>query len=275
MRSLGLHLRYEKSLLEMANLAVSMGLDFFQCFLTLKTEGKTFIFDNNDMKEFLNLRRTHFKNLFMHSSYWVNLSSVKVAEHKLFARELYLVKKLEFTHVIIHPGSSKGAKKVVNGIDALARVINNLVKIEQDITLVLENVAQSKPSVGGDIEHFKILLEKLDNHERVKFCIDTAHAYAYGYDIKSESGQDEFLRNFDTKVGLDKICLIHLNDNAEKQGSHFDVHARLGDGKIGLEALGRFAKHEKLKGIPVLTEPPVMSENDLRAEFDKLRLLAK
>lgn len=230
MRLLGLHLRYENSLVDMAKLAISLNLDFFQFFLTLKTEGRVVNLDNNDIQEFLKLRRAHFKDLYMHSSYWVNLSSVKVTEHRLFARELALVKKLELTHVILHPGSSKGAKKVVNGIDALAKSLNNLTKNEPEIIFVLENIAQSKPSVGGDIDHFRILLEKLDIPERVKFCIDTAHAHSYGYDLVSEKGQQEFLNMYDQKVGLDKLGLIHVNDNAEKAGSHFDVHAKLGGG---------------------------------------------
>jgi len=137
-------------------------------------------------------------------------------------------------------------------------------------TFVLENVAQDFPSIGGDISHFKLLLERLDEPHRIKFCIDTAHAFSYGYDFSSEQKCNEFVEFLDKAIGIDKICLIHLNDNIEGIGSHIDQHAKLGEGVIGLDNLKRFAMHPKLKHIPVLTEPPAVLSEELKMEFQKI-----
>jgi len=295
MRELGLHLRLETSLVDLAKKAKDLEIDFFQCFLTQKTEGRVLPLDSADIQDFVKLRRELFKDTYLHISYWVNLSSVKNNEHRLLVKELALVKKLEFTHVVIHPGSAKGEKRLSKGIDALAAMINSITS-ELDLggegvtgkgftsenvsrknftgksfTLIIENVAQKFPCIGGDISHFRLLLEKLDNPDKIKFCIDTAHAFSYGYDLADFKKQDEFVDFIDAQVGLNRVCLIHLNDNIGACGSNIDTHCALGEGKIGLEALKRFAQQPKLQNIPVLLEPPLMSDEQLRKELELVR----
>ena len=281
MRKLGLHLRLDTSLVDLVKKAKDLEIDFFQCFLTQKTEGRILPLDSQDIEDFVELRRESFKDSYLHISYWVNLSSVKNNEHRLLAKELALVKKLEFTHIVIHPGSAKGEKRLSKGIDALAGMINSLIKNGPDsssesangknFTFVIENVAQKFPCIGGDISHFRLLLEKLDNPDKIKFCIDTAHAFSYGYDLADFKKQDEFVDFIDSQVGLNRVCLIHLNDNIGACGSHIDTHCALGEGKIGLEALKRFAQQPKLQNIPVLLEPPMMSDEQLRKELELVR----
>ena len=270
MRRLGLHLRLETTLVNVIERALRLNIDFFQCFLTLKTAGRIVPLNSSDIEAFVELRRQYFKELYLHVSYWVNPSTIAYNPHKLLAKELALAKKLELTHVLLHPGSAKGARSLNQGIDALASMVNDLVKKEPDFIFVLENVAQKFPVIGGDIEHFRLLLEKLDNIDKIRFCIDTAHAFSYGYNLSCEKAQKKFIELIDKKIGLDKLCLIHLNDNQEPVGSHIDRHAILGEGKIGLDALKKFAMHEKLQHIPLLSEPPVMSEDELASEFKKI-----
>ncbi|KKP29610.1 MAG: putative endonuclease 4 [candidate division TM6 bacterium GW2011_GWF2_30_66] len=271
MRELGLHLRVETNLVDLVKKAKNLEVDFFQCFLTQKTEGRLLSLDSCDIEDFVKLRRELFKDLFLHISYWVNLSSVKHNEHRLLSKELALVKKLEFTHIVLHPGSAKGEKRVPKGVDALASMVNSIVKSEPEFTIVIENVAQKYPCIGGDISHFRLLLDKLDNSDRVKFCIDTAHAFSYGYDLADFKKQDEFVDFIDSQVGWHKVCLIHLNDNIGACCSHIDTHSALGEGKIGIEALKRFAQQDKLKNIPMLLEPPMMSDDQLRRELDLVK----
>ena len=270
MRRIGLHLRLETTLVEVIQRALKLNVDFFQCFLTLKTAGRVVPLNSSDIKQFIVLRRQYFKEMYLHVSYWVNPSTINYNPHRLLKKELSLAKKLEFTHVIFHPGSAKGTLKVQEGIDALASMLNKFMKKEPSFTFVLENVAQKFPSIGGDIDHFHLLLEKLDNVDRIRFCIDTAHAFSFGYNIVDEDEQDKFIVCLDKKIGLERICLIHLNDNQEDLGSHIDRHASIGTGKIGLEPLKRFVMHPKLRHIPILSEPPIMSEKDLEAELKKI-----
>ncbi|MFC1841812.1 deoxyribonuclease IV [Candidatus Dependentiae bacterium] len=271
MRRIGLHLRLETTLVDLINKALRLNVDFFQCFLTLKSAGRVVPLNSSDIKEFVEIRRQHFKELYLHISYWVNPSTIEYNPHKLLKKELILAKRLEFTHVIFHPGSAKGALTLTEGIDALAKMVNKLTKKEPSFIFVLENIAQKFPSIGGNIDHFGLLLEKLDNVEKVKFCIDTAHAYSYGYNISNQKEQEKFINLLDEKIGLDRLCLIHLNDSQEALGSHIDRHAAIGEGEIGLEPLKRFVMHPQLKHVPLLPEPPVMSEELLKAELEKIK----
>ena len=275
MRRIGLHLRLETTLVDLIQRALRLNVDFFQCFLTLKTAGRILPLNSNDIKEFIDLRRKYFKELYLHVSYWVNPSTIEYNPHRLLKRELVFAKKLEFTHVIFHPGSAKGTRDIQVGIDALANMLNKLIKREASLTFVLENVAQKFPSIGGDLNHFKLLLEHLDEPDKVQFCIDTAHAFSYGYDFSSEEKCNAFIDLIDEKIGLNKICLIHLNDNIQVRGSHIDRHTKLGGGCIGLENLKRFAMHPKLKHVNILSEPPVISERELEMEFQKMINLSK
>jgi len=271
LRQLGLHLRIETTLVALIERALELELDFFQCFLTLKTAGRVLTVSQTDMDLFLALRRKYFTDIYLHVSYWVNLSSVKYNPHLLFKKEIELARRLEFTHVILHPGSAKGAKDRTKGIDALARILNHLVEHVPDLTFTLENVAQGPPCIGGNINDFRLLLEKLDQPERVDFCIDTGHAYSHGYDLSNINYQETFLDLVDEKISLERVALIHLNDTGEKLGAKIDRHKPLGKGKIGLDALKRFVLHPRIKDKPVLLEPPMMPEDQVEQELEMVR----
>jgi deoxyribonuclease-4 len=183
-------------------------------------------------------------------------------------RELELAKRLEFTHMILHSGSTKGVKFREEGITIIANVLNRVLKRENDITIVLENTAHGGMAVGSDLHDFSRLLAKLDQPDKVKFCIDTAHAYAYGYDLATQKGQADFINVLEKTIGVSRIALIHLNDTGEKLGSRIDRHSILGEGLLGDDALKSFIFHPKLQDIPVLMELPVVSEE---IELEMLR----
>jgi deoxyribonuclease-4 len=174
-------------------------------------------------------------------------------------REITLAKRLEFTHFLLHPGTAKGATEKSQGIDALAFCLNDMLKKEQDIEIVLENTCQGKLAVGSDIFDFKVLLEKIDMPERIGFCIDTAHAHSFGYNITDDESQDAFIALLDKTISLERIKLLHLNDVHDACGSRKDRHAVIGEGAIGSNALKRFALHPQLQTIPFVLELPDMS----------------
>jgi len=269
-RKIGLHLRLETTLVELIGKARRLGVDFFQCFLTLKTAGRIMPLNTSDIKEFIHLRRKFFNDIYLHVSYWVNLSTVTYNPHRLFKKELAMAKRLEFTHVIFHPGSAKGAEKRVEGIDALARTMNNIVKKEPEFTFVIENVAQGPPSIGGDLHDFRMLLEKIDQPDKISFCIDTGHAYSFGYDLSDGRYHDSFLDLVEETVGIKRVVLLHVNDTLEPMGSHIDRHQAIGEGNIGQEMLKKFVLHSRIKNIPLLAEPPIMSEDELKGELEKI-----
>ncbi|HSW74206.1 MAG TPA: TIM barrel protein, partial [Candidatus Limnocylindria bacterium] len=102
----------------------------------------------------------------------------------------------------------------------------------------------------------------LNHPEKIAYCIDTAHAYAYGYNLVDVTEREACIALLDTTLGIENIVLIHLNDTYEKLGSKLDKHQTLGQGSLGETALRAFSFHERLHAIPLLMELPVVSQEE-------------
>jgi deoxyribonuclease IV len=258
MRKIGLHLRFNGSLQELAHKAQELRLPFFQFFLVLKGSGMPIMTPHEDIQEFIKLTRDRFEALYVHGSYWINLAGIRNNGFRAFQRELAIAQSLGATHMIIHPGSAQGAENKQVGIEALSRALNRIFKLNNDVKIVLENIAHGGLSVGGDIDDFSMVRDRLDHPEKLLLCIDTAHAYSYGYDIADTQEREKFIQMLVTQIGIHAIPLIHLNDTSEACGSKIDKHELLGKGRIGLDALRSFVMDKRLAGIPLLMEPPVV-----------------
>lgn len=271
MRGIGLHIRITGSLTDLITKALRLQIPFFQCFFVNQSNGFLIQPEAADQAEFLRIRREHFKNLYVHGSYWINLAGINYSGHRVLYRELEMAQKLEFTHMIVHPGSAKGAHDRLEGIDALARALNTIMRKNYGIKLVLENTAHGTMSVGGDFNDFKLLLEKLDKPDQILFCVDTAHAYSFGYDIVHAQGREDFIALIDATMGLSRVHLIHLNDTQEKLGSKLDRHQIIGQGLLGDQALKAFIQDARLRTLPIIMELPVLSEDQEREMLERVR----
>lgn len=172
-------------------------------------------------------------------------------------RELHYAYQLKVSHIVLHAGTANGyeanPRAKIIAIDALARFFNYFLKKNKKITFLLENTAHGGNSIGSNLEDFQRLKTKIDYPENLGFCLDTAHAFAYGYELTQP---DAFLNYFDTIIGLESLKLIHLNDLNGKIGKKHDHHAVPGQGKIGLLLLKTFAQHPLLAHIPKIIEYP-------------------
>jgi deoxyribonuclease-4 len=166
-------------------------------------------------------------------------------------------------------GSCSNAQNQEARIDSLARTLNTITKHEHDIIFVLENTVHTNKSVGSDLQDFYHLKQKLEFPERIAFCIDTAHAHAYGYNIIDM--QQNFIDLIDQTMGISNLALIHLNDAMHERGSHIDKHAPLGKGCIGENALKSFALHPSLSSVPLILELPILSESQEHAALKKVK----
>lgn len=268
---LGVHLRMQASLNDVVKRADFLKLPFFQCFLVLQETSRLVTFTDHDIQQFIVARRDRFGSLFCHISYWVNLASLGNNGYPQLRQEIILAKRLEFDYFVLHAGTAKGALQKDEGIAELAFTLNNLFKIERDITILLENTCHTNLAIGSDINDFKLLLERINKPERIGFCIDTAHAYSYGYDIADVDAQHDFIKLLDATIGLERIKLIHFNDTAEKLGSFIDRHVIVGQGNIGQQALKSFVMHSQLKNVPLIMELPELSAHDELAVLEMVR----
>lgn len=260
MRPIGIHLRLQDTLQNVYIRAQELQMPLFQCFFVYQSTGKLIEMSAADIAECKSMNSA-FSMRIVHGSYWINLAS-SVPYHRALSRELALAKKLEFTHMVLHPGSARGAESREQSIDFLARTLNKQLKKESDVQLVLENTAHGGMSIGGNIEDFCLLKQKLDYPEKLKFCIDTAHAFSYGYDICSVQGQRDFFELLEKCIGINNIVLLHMNDTYDTLGSKMDRHALPGEGKIGLEVLKKCVMASKVAHIPIIMEVPAVSQED-------------
>lgn len=256
MRKIGLHFRLITTLSELMEKAIALKSPIFQCFFIKQGGSRHVEFSEEEIEKCKKLA-PHFKNMYLHASYWVNLAGCRNNGWRAFRHEITLAEKLGFSHIIIHPGSATGCETKDDGIKCLANALNRALEKDPKVTIVLENGAHARKTVGGNLNDFAKLLKLLDHPEKIKFCIDTAHAHSFGYDVIDPEMQDIFLQQVDHVIGKENIALLHLNETDKACGSYIDQHAAFGKGKIGNEALKRFMNHPVCKKIPVILEPPV------------------
>jgi deoxyribonuclease-4 len=121
------------------------------------------------------------------------------------------------------------------------------------VTVLLETMAGKGSEVGGKFEELKAIMDGVGS-DKIGVCMDSCHVYDAGYDIVNNL--DEVLAEFDKKIGIDRLCAIHLNDSMNDFDTHKDRHQKLGQGKIGLQALVNVINHPLLKNLPFILETP-------------------
>lgn len=270
-QTLGLHLRLKDSLSALVQEASVLGLSCIQFFLVEQKEHQYVPITAKDRQTFLAARESFLRNVFIHSSYWINPASHKKEvfslSRTLLRRELRVAASLEVPYVVLHAGSSKGhiatpedplAKR--RGLETVAKMLNMVLKREQKVTILLENAAHGKRTLGNDLYDFLILKNLLDAPEKVQYCLDTAHAFSYGYDVAKTT---KFLDFVDETMGFSNIKLIHLNDAEHALGSLQDRHAFPGQGSLGKEALLPFLHHPAFKKLPKIVEAPAAGKQTL------------
>lgn len=255
MRDIGLHLRLNESLQALANRALALDLKTFQCFFLHQKTMRFIRPSAQEVAAFLDVRQ-NFNKLYAHASYWINLASSADVSLRPLEIELDLSKRLQFDALIVHPGCTKDSPDHTAGIDMFVRRLNAILKNEHDINIVLENTAHGKRSIGSDLDDFRFILEKADYPEKISFCIDTAHAHAYGYELNSPEGRELFYAKVENTIGFERVALLHINNTYGDAGSLLDRHALLDKGSIELAALKAFVLHSKLLEVPVIMELP-------------------
>jgi deoxyribonuclease-4 len=213
-----------------------------------------------------------------HMPYLPNLSSPRKAIYnksvKSLVAELERCKILSIPYVVTHLGSHLG-KGTEIGLDNLTSAINfALEKSPSEVMLLLENTAGTKNSMGSSFEEIQRIIDRIESEERVAVCLDTAHAFAAGYDIRTAEGVDQTLKRFDAALGLNRLKVIHLNDSKGDLGSGRDRHEHIGLGYIGEEGFRALLKQEALRAVPFIMETPNDERQDEAGNIKKVRELA-
>ncbi|MCD6167412.1 deoxyribonuclease IV [candidate division KSB1 bacterium] len=212
-----------------------------------------------------------------HDSYLINLGNPDQdglqQSRQAFLVEMDRAEKLGIPYLVFHPGSHKNAGESF-GLKKIAESINILLEQRKDyqLCLLLETTAGQGTNLGYTFEQLAQIIELVNNPQRVGVCLDTAHIFAAGYDIRTEQTYQKTINTFDQILGLSTLCAIHLNDSKKELGSRIDRHEHIGKGLIGLDAF-RFILHdERFQDIPKILETPG-KEEDFKRNLDVLKSL--
>lgn len=182
--------------------------------------------------------------------------------------------KLEIPYIVAHLGSHKGSGDK-SGIERLVKAFTKAAKeTKDDVTILLENTAGQKNSVGSDFEQLASILFQLKPEKRFGICLDTCHAFAAGYDLRTEKTASLALQKFGKAVGFEQLKIIHLNDSKGEIGCNIDRHEHIGLGQIGEMGLGHVVKFANSKKIPIILETPIDERRDDLGNIKKVKELA-
>lgn len=204
----------------------------------------------------------NIKNVIVHAPYIVNLANrgdkTKYDFYiDFFIKELDRCKMLGLDKIVLHPGSATTCSKE-EAIENIAHGINLVYKSTTNTMILLEFMAGKGTEVGTSIDELKAIIDKIDDKDRIGVCLDSCHMNDAGVDI---SKIDDFLDEFDSKIGIDKIKCFHINDSMNQINSHKDRHANIGYGTIGFNNLLNIVYNKRLEGIPFILETPYINRN--------------
>ncbi len=227
-----------------------------------------------DVEKFMAARKSGgFSPIFGHTGYLINLgagpSENRTKSIQSLVQELTFASTLELPFLVLHPGAHLGAgeeeglRQIVAGLDEVFRETKRLT-----VRVALENTAGQGTCLGNQLEHLAAIFDSAQFPERLAVCIDTAHLFAAGYDIRSPSGWDKVVKQMDSLFGKKQIVAFHLNDSKTDLNSRVDRHEHIGKGKIGLEAFRHIVNDARFKKIPGCLE--TFKSDDLHEDIENL-----
>jgi len=193
-----------------------------------------------------------------HDSYLINLghpvTEALEKSREAFLDEMQRCEQLGLTLLNFHPGSHL---LQISEEDCLARIADSLniaLAKTKGVTAVIENTAGQGSNLGFRFEHLAAIIDGVEDKSRVGVCIDTCHAFAAGYDLRSADATEAVFAEFDRVVGFKYLRGMHLNDAKSQFASRVDRHHSLGEGNIGHDAFRWIMQDPRFDGIPLVLE---------------------
>jgi deoxyribonuclease IV len=276
---LGAHMSIRGGVSMAIERARSIGCTAMQMFVKNNMQWFARALTREEIRAFLNhVQRGELLSVFGHANYLINLAATNPLFHansiRALAEELVRADQLELPFLVLHPGAHLGAgeeaglEKIADSVD---EVFRKIPKVKTKIAL--EITAGQGSCIGHRFEHLAHIIVNVREPERLRVCLDTAHLFAAGYDIGSESGVKKTFREFDRVIGRNRLVALHLNDSKTGRGSRVDRHEHIGQGRIGLDAFRFIMRSPRFRKIPKVLETP--KEKDLGEDVINLRTLRR
>lgn len=211
-----------------------------------------------------------------HDSYLINLGHPDEEgldkSRTAFTDEMLRCQALGLDRLNFHPGSHLRKITEEASLDRIAESINRALEKTHGVTAVIENTAGQGSNLGYRFEQLAYIIDRVEDKSRVGICIDTCHAFAAGYDLRTAEACEATFAELERTVGLRYLKGMHLNDALKPLGSRVDRHAQLGEGEIGWDCFRYIARDPRFDGMPLILETP--DESRWAAEIAELKRLA-
>lgn len=220
--------------------------------------------------------RLKLKAVFGHAGYLINLGAPASANRdksiESLIQEITFAGDLGLPFLVLHPGAHLGAGEEV-GLERIIEGLNEvfLATKEIPVRIALENTAGQGSCLGYAFEHLAAIFDRVDSPGRLGVCIDTAHLFAAGHDLRSPKSWDKAMEQLDKIIGREQILAFHLNDSKTDLGSRVDRHEHIGKGKIGLEGFRHIVNDPRFAKTPGCLETPKSKE--LAEDIENLAVL--
>jgi deoxyribonuclease IV len=195
-----------------------------------------------------------------HDSYLINLGhpekeALEKSRHA-FLDEMQRCEQLGLDRLNFHPGSHLKLVDEETCLRTIAESVNITLSKTRGVIAVIENTAGQGSNMGHKFEHLKFIIDLIEDKERVGVCIDTAHAYSAGYNIKSAEGFEKTFAEFDRIIGFGYLKGMHINDSKKELASRVDRHDLIGKGTLGEEVFVRLINDARFDNMPIILETP-------------------
>ncbi|MDO8493238.1 MAG: deoxyribonuclease IV [bacterium] len=261
---IGAHFSVSKGYLESFKVALSIGAEAMQIFAKSPMQAKLRAVTYDEAKAVRDFpERAKIKSLVIHASYLMNFAK-KIPEGsyeiKSLVEDVFNSEALGGIGAVAHLGKSLEMTKeeaINNYVENIKKVVEKTDGLKSSV--ILENTAGQGTEIGFNLEELGQIYKKIGNKKRVKFCLDTAHMFGAGYDMRDAKSVKKTLAEIDKFLGVENIACIHFNDSKKALGSHVDRHEDVGHGQIGEEGLKNFITELRKAGgenIPLILETP-------------------
>jgi deoxyribonuclease-4 len=259
---LGAHTSINGGVSTAVDLAERLGFTAMQIFTKNNNRWYAKELSENEIEKFrMRLESSKIKFVVAHDSYLINLCSKELEmlnkSRDSFLDELKRCELLGIPHLNFHPGAHLGLGED-EGIKIIAESLNvaHSKTPGYKVTSMIEATAGQGSAIGYKFEHLRKIIDLVEEKDRITICIDTAHIFAAGYDIKDSTNYEIVINEFDNIVGLDKLKCIHMNDSKKPLGSKVDRHEHIGKGFIGLQGFTNIMNDKRIEHIPKILETP-------------------
>ncbi len=225
------------------------------------------------------MQENAIEDVYIHAPYLINLASdnnrTRHGSISMLRQELERGTQIGAKAMMFHPGSAKavgrkeGIAMVIKGLD---RILDNY---EGTCQLLIEISAGAGEVMGDQFEEIAAFIDGAERGKEIGVCFDTQHAFASGYDLRSEEAVKKTFKTFDETIGLKKLIASHCNDSKVEFETHKDRHQHLGHGYIGADAFKFIVQHPKLQHIDLILETPFEGEEEKGSREEDIALLKK